>query len=193
MFQIRGVWLVTRGEVEEGEGSARRRPAGARVQGPHGGITGFRVGVTVGPGEGGGVGKGVGKGVGGGLGSATQHPVFRAVGTRDGALVGPAVGPTVGETVGARVGSCEPRTLYTYFGEDSPRSLRPPTSTALQLVDGTPPRHVMLLPTQSDSGSKPLSLQLGRPDASAGQSAAKTGPNGGQPPRVGAYVSVVGA
>ena len=144
---IRSVWLLTRGEVE-----GRRAPCvDARgIQGPHGtgvGRDGGKVGVHVGPGEGGGVGKGVGKGVGGGLGSATQHPVFRAVGTRDGAAlgalvgpgvgpgVGPSVGPTVGETVGARVGSCEPRTLYTYFGEDSPRSLRPPTSMALQLVN----------------------------------------------------------
>ena len=153
---IRGVWLVTRGEVEEGRGAPGDLPGACGTRGPHGGITGFGVGLGVG-GQNVvgdtvglcdcGVGRGVGLGVGGGLGSATQHPVFRAVGTRDGAAlgalvgpgagpgVGPSVGPTVGETVGARVGSCEPRTLYTYFGEDSPRSLRPPTSMALQLVN----------------------------------------------------------
>ena len=88
--KIRGVWLVTRGEIEEGRGAPGVDLPG-RVQGPHGtgvGRDGGKVGVHVGPGEGGGVGKGVGKGVGGGLGSATQHPVFRAVGTRDGAALG---------------------------------------------------------------------------------------------------------
>ena len=95
---IRGVWLVTRGEVEEGRGAPGvDRPGACGTRGPHGGITGFGVGLGVG-GQNVvgdtvglcdcGVGRGVGLGVGGGLGSATQHPVFRAVGTRDGAALG---------------------------------------------------------------------------------------------------------
>ena len=81
--KIRGVWLVTRGEIEEGRGAPGVDARG--IQGPHGGIPGFGVGLGVG-GQNVvgdtvglcdcGVGRGVGLGVGGGLGSATQHPFF---------------------------------------------------------------------------------------------------------------------
>ena len=69
------------------------RPGACGTRGPHGGITGFGVGLGVG-GQNVvgdtvglcdcGVGRGVGLGVGGGLGSARQHPNF-LVGTRVGA------------------------------------------------------------------------------------------------------------
>ena len=76
--QIRCVWLVTRGEVEEGRrGTPGVDRPGGGIQGPHGGITGFGVGLGVG-GQNVvgdtvglcdcGVGRGVGLGVGGGLG-----------------------------------------------------------------------------------------------------------------------------